>query len=765
MLRCYLEGLNVVNGVEKRYEIADGAVFIDNYNETLDSASIKIMQLTEEIDIEPYDVLVVEMTGNVTHRYCVESYSCRQTSIKPVIYEYDISLCSETKRLEGIICPNCAVTKVLGQAPRSVTYYINKFVHQFTTKTEYSVQYDTWVDFLIVPDDTFDRFRNIECPEMQWTQPTLREILNDLMMVADCIPTLTGRKIGFIEISQQGPAFTPEQESFVNYIQKSRDANDYVSEVRMNVVNAANNTLPGAGEDYPSDAVRVIEDIGFRNDESYTLTDMTIVLQTNFPIWRLFSVIMTLSQQIGYQAVWHPIDGTGATEYTYTGSFLPTADITQYILEYSEWKTRPIYYPGFGATQPASTNYQNTCLYFVRGQRNIHNFSDKQQQTILWIQNQTFVFELLVNGPLKQPIIADALQHPPGTPAYYHPTPTVTITGSPMALYKMARFKVAYDALSECLFQASKMPGVRNHRVIIDNQTNAYVDLERMGSLEYLKAKRLGNESWLINGRYPVMDLVPRLSQKLGDYIVYRREIAYHLHHVDVNLVATKDYVLRNYFTGVKSKIRSWRFIDQSQALFRNELIKFYVNDNIPDAYQPGQTLVPSHTNLDKYIQDFQYCILQFEAVGDVPIVFNAEFNGTAYQMDGIMVEFTRHKIGNSVIFTIRLPDNIYAGRYISSWNGSNTHETEQSPIRYTDANGEFNNVKIYFYSALDGSIFRGLQGALKPLCVTPTLSNPAGSMSPVFQFKKQIQKDNKEIIGLSIQFELNEYAQDMFIG
>ena len=59
MLKCYIEGRNKINGTHEQYKIANGAVFVENGNETLDSGTIILPQLNHKIQIEPYDIVVI----------------------------------------------------------------------------------------------------------------------------------------------------------------------------------------------------------------------------------------------------------------------------------------------------------------------------------------------------------------------------------------------------------------------------------------------------------------------------------------------------------------------------------------------------------------------------------------------------------------------------------------------------------------------------------------------------------------------------------
>lgn len=760
MLQCYVEGRNLVAGVEKRYDIADGAVFVDNYNETLDSATIKIMQLSSEIQIEPYDIVVV-MGAGTTKRYCVDTYTCTQTSLKPEIYQYDISLFSETKLLEGVICPNLAITKLFSAIPRSVSYYLQLYIDLYSPKTQSDPELGAYGNKFIVLPETIARFNNVQCPEMQWNQPTLREVLTDLMMVDDCIPVLKSNQLGYLSIGTVGSEISQDQKNCINYIQKTQSSEDYVSEIRMKIVNAANNTRPEGGV-VPSDSTHIVEEIGFRNDDVYLLDTNNMTLQTSLPIWNLYYASIKLT--VSYTAkVYSTILGMDPPFEDVSGTITIEMPLTDYILEYGEWQTKPIYYSWWAADHSLSTDYQNTCLYYIRGGRNIRNFIAEQQSSPLYIPDRISVFELILSSDfIKDKIKEDALTRV-SRPEYYD-DPHIESTDMPS--WKQVVFKVSYDALDECPFQVSKTPFPRNNRIIIDNQTNSYVDLNRMGFLEYMKANRLGNKMILANGRYPTGGVnIPELAQKINDKIIFKRELAYYKHHIDANFLATENYVLKNYFTGVKSKVRSWKFIEGSEALTRMELVKFYVNERIPSVANAIR-LIPSYSSIDYYLEAFNYCVIQF-LTSDGRRPEDGVYSGITYNTPGLMVEFTKHRVADSVVFTIKMADNIFAGRYINTYSGGPTSAyTQQTPIKYTDDNGEFVSCVICFYRQFDPNIWLDEQAnrALKPLSIMPKSGEP-GSQQLVAQIPVTIHKDNKEIFQISIQFELNEYANDMFLG
>lgn len=769
MLKCYIEGRNIVNGLPKQFQIADGAVFTENYNETLDSGTIILPHIKQKIEIEPYDVVVIFSTADskckiTQRRLCVDTIRCTQTSLDPEIYKYEIGLFSETKLLEGILCPSLAITKlkVSGREPRSVYYYLVQYNNEYGTKTNSNATQGAFGNKFSFgsninnPNDTvYNRFNAIACPEMQWNQPTLREVIADLMMVDDCIPVIRNNKIDFIDISETKSEITNAQKQGINYITESQSSADYVSEIKMNIQNAVNSSSPtGSYEDIdsanlPKDKTTIVEEIGFRNNETYLLTTENIQVETSFPIYDLLYTEIIFNATGFYYRESDGIDSYFDCEV----HLILKSSSKKYILEYGEWQTKDIKYSGFNETQPLSGNYQNTCLYYKRGSRNILNFNAKQSKTFLWIDQQVSVYELIVNGDLAKQYVMDYISRYETGHFHISTWNNVKIVD--------CRFKVAYEPLCEETFMASKMPMPRNKRQIIDNQTNSYIDVERQGFVEYLKAKRLGNKIKLINARYKTDESdLPTLAEKVNNSIIFRKEISVKDNYINVNYQATDNYVLRDYFTGIKSKLRSWNVVSGEEAFVRADLLKFYINSSIPSVDNENRK-IPVYNSLNDYLTHFKYCVVRFYTEdGWKPNSATAPWGADYY-----MVEITKQKCGNSVLITFKMQDNTFVAKYISSIT-EQSGGFGQKNAYYTNYFGETIRGEILFYENFDPQNYDShatLQSeaqAMKPFVVSNRqLSNLVAKIP--FEF----HKDNKEIQQITIQFEMNEYANDMFLG
>ena len=769
------------------YEISDGAVFTENYNETLDSGTIMIQQIRGKIRIEPYDMVIIDSYENGlalnTRRFLVDTYACTQTSLNPPIYKYEITLFSETKALEGIILPNLSITKRLRSANIKVYEALSNYLEIYGQKI---LSNGVYVNRWSFSNNVVSKFSDIECPEMQWNTPTLREVITGLMMVADCIPVVHNNVIDYIDISAVDE--TEPDLSGINYIQESQSSEDYVSELKMDLVNVANNSKID-GYFLPDDRTEIVERIGFRNNEDYLLTTENIRLQTTYPIWNIFycKAYVPISIDIRYTTAGGSSDILRDIPITPDGIV-----ITNYILEYREWQTKDVYYGDWsGNTAQLSTTYRNTCLYYTRGVNNIYNFNAKAESDWLFIHDAKSIIELIADLEMAQPTFSSSLQA--AAEQYIidnYPGATFVGIGSPTPttgpVYIQSTFELSYEPVDTCTFLASKMPIPKHCRQVVDNQTNSYINVENQGLLEYMKANRLGNKMALINGRYYCDEEdMPQLSQKINDKIIFKKEISYYNNYINVNYLATENYVLRNYFTGVKSKLRNTPILNGNEAFVRADIVKFYVNIGI-NTINDGHKLIPSYTDTDWYLMNFNYCAIQFnkntldETAGNFStgiIPSNTEYGGTPYNTNAIMKEFTKHVVKDkTVIFTIKMNDNRYDGNYVSDYEalvpGSQTNtRTEQKGIGYTDDNGEVYGCYICFYNDI-GTGFSNEMATrgLKPLInagmtINGTDGLQLNSADLVAKIPVVLKKDNKEITQISIQFEINDEADDIYIG
>lgn len=777
----------------KTFDIVEGSVIKKCKNETLDSATIIISQLYSKLEIEPLDkVLLIDEKGIIPNTYfVVDDYVETQINFKIPTYQYNITLCSETKRLETIMLPNLKITQVWGN-PRSVGYYLRQYLREYGRKIRVRVniadtEFNQWASLWTFDNSVLTKYDAIQCPEMQWNQPTLREVLNDLMMVADCIPVIRDNVIYAMDLTEEGNDIT--NSPTINYVQRSQSSADYISELQIELQNVTNPRKTGI-----VNYVTKSEYIPFTANEPLITSD-NILLKTTYPIYKIKSLKMCYFPQMSYDQL--PDDQGTVREYR--DCFFVEQDLTNIIvdgvsenivLEKKEFDTKEIIYRlNLFQSIPLKDyyKYQNTCLYYVRGSNEIHNWSKLTDQVIFE--------DIYLLDELKKKV-ADNLK-------------TIVLRNAPnvdtsklskakveeVSKYYDTFFKIEYETLDGAKALISKGIAPSNERIIQDNQTNSYVDSDNMGILEYMKANRLGNQQLMINARCEKNDTLIQLSDIYEDSIIYQIEYQVYKNHIEVNALATKDYILRNYFTGVKAKIRSWKIADGSEALQRHDLKKYYFEFSYKIKNESIGIL--SGVILEHYNVDITYLLKTFSEVQNKPIIYGAlkTYSGdTSYPSDTnvsqyYQIECISRIIGNSITFSFSLSDNYYVDKYINltknnlEWQsttaGSYVGIKSNALIKggiptqyytYADTNGEFDRGELYLLDglnfnngeindpALGDEIPRGGDYGLtfvanqfaKPLINENAFTTDNLRLKIQFNF----HKDNNEIFKFTTQFE-----------
>lgn len=763
------------------YEVDEAPVFVECYNETLDTGTVVISNQTDKIQISPYDIVEIYYDNNVRWKYmCVDTYTEIMTSINPKIYRYEITLFSETKQLEGVVLPNLKITKVWGET-RSIFYYIKQYMDEYCPKVRIHTSVRSRVNKFSLNDDLEDKFSD-ECPEMQWNTPTLREVLNDLMMVADCIPVIKDCVLSYLDLTQVKNDIS--EDTHINYVTRSKSSEDYVSELQVNLVNVTNKT------ESVDNVVTRIEYVPFTvNDNEGTMNSNNILLKTKYPIYNLKSVKMMVPmiQKTQY-------DDTIGTAYWYQQDLMNIVENNNtfsIIYEYQEWITKDIDYLNmFNATSPNYLSewkdYQNWSLYYTRGSNTITNFNSQLKyavSTIVW-------WEEFLNK-----LVRNIYGVPPGAGPGVYPN---TWYGMKSYYYDMV-FKVEYETLEGCLFRASKNDDVEHEKVVIDNQTNSYVDSYSQGFLEYQKANRLGNEQLQINARYLPTDTLMEIGDTYEDSVIYQCQYQYFKNHIEVNALATKNYILREYFTGVKSKIRSWAIATGSEALTRHDLEKYYCEFS----YSEYRDFLLDIFDYDNFVE---YLISPIKNYASKPLVaafvrtrwidYSSSPSTARWYPDSdeyYAIDLLSRIIGNSLVLTIAFDDNYWAGKSFdpriitpNSFELSGVPKIKDSslknggiavlPHRYTNDNGENDAGTIVFGNGIkvtsenysdvqigdvaNGSSFDKSKYFLYNIYKRPVV-NEDNILGSNYDYRKFMisyyhKKDSQEITNISTQFEFS---------
>lgn len=616
---------------------------------------------------------------------------------------------------------------------------------------------------------------NMQCPEMQWNTPTLREVLNDLMMVADCIPVIKQGEISYFDLTEvnrttQGIPKNWKDNSHINYVTKSRSSEDYVSEIQCKLENVTNQT-----EDV-NNIVTKAEWIYFSPEgDEVVLKNDNMVLKTQYPIYNLKSLTIFFPGHGNYNGS----DPSGVNKWM-------SLDLVSLgiVTEYQKWITKRVLYnsePPSRGNLSEFANSQNWSVYYTRNTKEIKNWSHK---TKFWWQSY-FLYEELCKSIIRYK---------------YNTVGGESLDTGWYGIF----FKVEYETLEGCLFRASKGELVSHERVVIDNQTNSMVDSYNQGFLEYQKANRLGNEQLQINARFERGNQLIYIGDMYDDSVIYQVQYQFYKNHIEVNALATKNYILREYFTGVKSKIRSWKISDASEACFRQELIKYYgelsYNSHIDNELDNFDGLeIASY--LCSSVQEYTAAPVKYGFIrtisNDGGIAGNVRHPSSGY----FNLDLISRLVGNSMVFTLNFYDNFWACQMLDTdivdsddfvSAGSLFIDSDALvdgrgfPLKmrqYTDGNGEAikftirysEDIKIAPYTKdyepednIGGEDPDDLHTFIYAIWQKPhvygTDEHP-NIIDERFMISSDFYKDSQETIGISTQFEFCSDTTDIYIG
>jgi hypothetical protein len=728
------------------FTVKPGVVITESKNELLDSATILISQQPSILLIEPFDIVVLTEELFGLRRFAIDTITERRVSLDPVVYEYQITLFSETKILENYPLPNLSITQPANPFNRkTVAFYLQKYLEMYGPKKRVRQDSPNQNKWSWQPQFAFDTgviafFDQIECPEFQWNNPTLREVLTDLMMVADMIPILRDNDILMFDLTEKTNVITLAP---TNYIERVMTSSDAVSELRLSMENAITSK-----RDSLDTVVKKVEYTSFRslNTGVYLETEnMEIVL--NNPIYKLLRV--TIMLPIVVQNFWSDFNWV-------------EVDITNHCVEKGiydllspEPKDLAVY------TKVADDiNRKQFNVFYSRGGQTISGWGLKVNiGNFLFLTFNEYPFDSILKYVLTEKTLASGFNR------------------------MDAVFKVEYETLGSVVMDVGRNYEPKtNQRVTFDNQTNAYVDVNAQGKLTQFKVNRLGNDVAMIYGRYNNVFEVPLLGSVYNnDYIVFSRELSFFQDYILVKLQTMKNYILRDYFTGVQSRKRNTELATES-SFIRHDLKKFYAEfslfpkfeENIFESTFSGQNLKQlfAFTSEDSISKPIQIAAIKTYD----PITTNSYPLGSG---EFYAVELDKKISGNSLLLTIAAKDNVSVGDKITMRDiiGIGTGLRTQVRYNYADGStGEFYYVEVLFtnnYDVGDGfsnwplagdyylNASSNVSGFLDKMRVKPLLTTLAPNLAPL-KTELPIYKDNKEIFKLTTQIEFCSDTRDI---
>lgn len=675
------------------YELVVGSVFKEELNETLDSGSIIISNVepSRKLELEPYQYVYIYDTESDFEKYfLVDNFIENYVNLDTPYYEYTIALMSETKLLEKIQLPNRTIRNPLKAPQLKVNELIGQFCKLYIPSVKYfNKNSNTWsyhqiIDYQSVID--VNSIFNVDCPDMEFNHPTLRQVLTSLMQVVGCLPRIVNHKLTYVNLRLKPTEFViPSGRKYIVSTSNSSDSyNTSIQTLGENIV-GENNIVKN-------------ETLGFRDVENVFLKHTeNLKLTTEFPIKEIKSLKMNVpvnfyfgmgvihlgdtfisnnfvydnnltKTKIGFEIYYSSDLGNDiqlrycfekvsylnnnfgkviyqvltrseiyqetATKsivnesYVYSNTlkdnqdynlivielrkgndygyylisvdnvyhfYMPTlyiVDLTSLVFETQARKllrTDLTYSP---ETIEDMSKYYYTTLEYTYGNKDISGFS-QQYDYVEWygkyenilISNIATIYKSNLDylGELEDRIIKYYFTLTPNNKTKFRIDRTDyniidNVLNTSLSPYSAYTFNITYIPFNNVNLKFDKSKDIPLPLTQLDNQESAIPSLTAFALREQEKVERIGNNVVKINAsNITNLNEINALNTKYNDSIIFSKEIAYYEDFCNVNYIATKDYVLKNYFTNIQTKYRAYRYVEYANTVLRIENRKYYV--------------------------------------------------------------------------------------------------------------------------------------------------------------------------------------------
>lgn len=618
-----------INGHD--YAVAMGATFTDELNETLDSGTISLPHvsgddLTALKDLRPYDDVVVYSgtkgscpnrpygakvsvpEGKFYRHMIVDKWTSRRVNLVADTEDWTIDLFSETKGLETIVLPNTRMTRPKEGAVLSVYDQLKRVVELRSPWAKYTDANNKWVyrRKYVIDSDLQAIFGDIPCPEIGWTNPTLREVLNGLMLTADRIAIVRDNVITSMSVADRTGEFSPYG---IGFVTGGMDSASYTDTLRTNYEWAV--TRDGCAT--------MVEYIGYRDPTKATMDMSDWQLTTTHRIYDVKKVEMIYPKRItGYRRYTGDTDITKAYEQE-SGDFVWVhQDITPLVLQEEvrnalsrDWTDlNNLDRENSPKTIEELAQYKFATLGWQIGQTFIQGFGDTYSypQNFFWDARRSYIENIvrfmdehypkgnakgtgILSSMAKESVLGGFLNEADmdvGSIIIPYDE-NIATQGFPSGFYgddgfvtdltlklKALVFKVEYSAM----MQSSVVSGREYHDGHVrklDYPTYSIPMAESNGTYLREKANRLGNKAECVTSYVPSEHIfetgaIAELGTAYGDdMVVFKRTMSFRTSGIHVDYYASKDYVMKNYFTSVWSKNRPYSLVNYNQSITRNE--------------------------------------------------------------------------------------------------------------------------------------------------------------------------------------------------
>lgn len=426
-----------IHDIEYVNKIAQGVTFAEEYNETLDSGSIRICHIGQIENLRPYDDVYIyescpedyEDTDNYFNNHIaywrqggnlhdgdkdtngktydpndtnatripfyrhllVDNYAEEIVSLDAVdpitdksgIFSYSIELFSETKGLEMVQLPHISVTQPLNITKKVDIYtYLTRFVNMYSPKyktidrssTGETKKWKYTKKYSVAPE-LKEIFGGVYSQDFTLSNPTLKDVLSTLMITKDMIPYVKDNVIYAKAISERTGTYN---------IQTEKDSG------RINMVvgqMSSNDYCDGVRRQYSNalsqdGTCNFIEYLGFRNKNSAIMSFDEMRVETTHSLYKIKKMYMCYYKNVSIHKKWDKEKLVDT--YLYKGLMFCKQDITPLIKLNSEWDLLSQDYQDLEKNPPKNINdlskYKLTTVTYDLGGNSITGWGNRYKE-------------------------------------------------------------------------------------------------------------------------------------------------------------------------------------------------------------------------------------------------------------------------------------------------------------------------------------------------------------------------------------------------
>ena len=160
---------------------------------------------------------------------------------------------------------------------------------------------------------------------------------------------------------------------------------------------------------------------------------------------------------------------------------------------------------------------------------------------------------------------------------------------SKIVKYALCVFEIEYIPFNQITIETQKDMDLPIEYTRFDTQESSIIMLDNFSARELDKVKRLGNKVLQVQQtQTSSFNNIQPLNSILDGSVVFSRSIEFYENPIGISFynasyVATKDYVLKNFFTALQNKYRAYEYVEVNESVLRQELRKSYVYVDVKD--------------------------------------------------------------------------------------------------------------------------------------------------------------------------------------